>query len=291
MHERDPVSRELSGSADPRQHQELRRHEGSRRQDDLAAADLALACFAPPSDPDRALALHEEAGDGPVAEDGEVRPMADRIEIGSLRGLPLAVALREHIGADAVLAGTVEIRIQRIAGLLRGFEVDVEHRVDAAQRRDVERSRRAVEAGIDLRRERPAAEPDVPSRLWVGQEFEALDLPEIGKQVVVAPADIAEVAPMVEILALASHIDLAVDIGAAPRASPARQGDGAALQSRLRFALEPGHEFRATQEGQGRRHEGDHGERHLDDRLAGIAVRTGLDQRDAHLGIFAQPVR
>ncbi len=183
----------------------------------------------------------------------------------------------------------VEIRIQRIAGLLSGLEVNVEHRVDAAQRCDIERSPGAVEACIDLRCERLAAEPDVPPRFRIGQKFEALDLPEIGEQVVEAPADIAEVAPMVEVLALASHIDLAVDVGAAPGASPARQGDGAALQARLRFALEPGHEFWTTQEGQGRSHEGDHGERHLDDRSAGIAVRAGFDQCDADPGVFAQP--
>ncbi len=174
-----------------------------------------------------------------------------------------------------------------MAGLLRRFQKHLRHRIDAAQRRDVQWPVRAVIGRVDLLLERLVAEVNVLGGSRFGQDLEALQLTEIGQHVVIAPARIAEVAPMVEILALAADEDLAVDVRGASRALAARQGDRAALQAGFRFSFEPGHEFRPAEKSERRRHEGDHRERNTHNGFPCIAVHARLDQADARGRIFA----
>ena len=75
-----------------------------------------------------------------------------------------------------------------------------------------------------------AVERALAARLMLGA-------PEIRQHVVEAPAGVAELAPMVEILRLAADIEQAVDRGRAAEHLAARLEDHAAVQLRLRFRL------------------------------------------------------
>src|SRR5690606_12232198 len=113
----------------------------------------------------------------------------------------------------------------------------------------VQRPVRAVIGGIDTRIKRLPVEPDALSRHPVGQRLEAFQLAEIRQEVVKAPTRIAEIAPAVEVLPLASHEYLAVDVRGTTRSLAARQRDGSALQAGFGLGLEPGHEFWSTEKG------------------------------------------
>jgi hypothetical protein len=92
--------------------------------------------------------------------------------------------------AEAFLVGTVEIRIAPIAALLGSRDEGVAHR-QRLHVGDAERSALAVQL--------------IRATLLV------FGLAEIRQHVVVAPADIAELAPAVEILALPANVQQSVD--------------------------------------------------------------------------------
>ena len=87
-----------------------------------------------------------------------------------------------------------------------------------AQIGDVERSAGAVE--------------------FVRSALLVLGAAEIGQHVVIRPADIAELAPIVEILLLAADIDQPVDRGGAAEHLAARPGDTSPVEARHRLGLE-----------------------------------------------------
>ena len=108
-----------------------------------------------------------------------------------------------------------------------------------------------------------------------------LRLAEERQHVVPGPAAIAELAPVVEILRLAAHIDHAVD-----RARPAEYAaagivDGAAVGARIGLGLEAPGERRMLQQ----LHVAGG---NVDQRIP--VAPAGLDQHDAVAGVLGQPV-
>ncbi len=117
----------------------------------------------------------------------------------------------------ALLARAVEIVVARDARLLRCGDEGLAQLVRVALVGDAERAAGAVER--------------------VGAALLVLGLLEIGQHVVVAPADIAELAPVVEILLLAADIDAAIDRARAAQHLAARLNDAAAVELGLGLAL------------------------------------------------------
>ena len=114
-----------------------------------------------------------------------------RLEVAHRRAAAPAAARGGLEIARAFLARAVEIVVAREARLLGGCDEGVAQRMRLALIGDGERSARAVEG--------------------VGAALLVLSLAEIGQHILIAPTDIAELAPMIEILLLAADIDEAVD--------------------------------------------------------------------------------
>ena len=119
--------------------------------------------------------------------------------------------------AGAFLHRSVEIVVARIAALHGGFHIGHGERMAVAQIRNPERPAGAVK--------------------FVGAALVVLRLAEIGQHVVKAPAGIAELPPVVEVLRLAADIDQAVDRARAAENLSARRDDIAVVAFGLRDGL------------------------------------------------------
>jgi hypothetical protein len=115
----------------------------------------------------------------------------------------------------------------------------------------------------------------------VGAAFPVLCPLEVGQHAVPAPAAIAELRPMVEILGLAANIDHAVDRAGAAEHAAARVEDRPAGDPRIGLGLEAPGQHRMVEQF-------DVAGRDVDQRVA--VARPGLEQQHAGGGIFAEPV-
>ena len=140
---------------------------------------------------DRALAVEQHAVREGADFDGQVGPLHRRAQIGERGAAPPHLAHGQLVVADAFLLGAVEIGVGREPGLLRGGDKGVVQFVAGAQIGDVERAAGAV--------------------IIVRAALLVLGAAEIRQHVVIAPADAAELPPIVEILPLAADIDQPVD--------------------------------------------------------------------------------
>src|SRR5262245_50469482 len=79
--------------------------------------------------------------------------------------------------------------------------------------------------------------PERPARAVqiIGPALVVLRLAEVGENVVIAPADITELPPQVEVLGLAADVDQAIDRARSSQHLAARGNDLAAVTSRLRL--------------------------------------------------------
>jgi hypothetical protein len=194
--------------------------------------------------------------------DGQVRPLHCRTQIGQRGAAPPHLAYGQLVAADAFLIGAVEIGAGLEPGLVRGGDERVVQFVAGAQVGDVERTAGAV--------------------IIVLAALLVLGAPEIRQHIVIAPAETAELAPIVEILALPADIDQSVDrAGAAKHFSP-RPRDAATIESRHRFSLELPGDLRvidvAVEPG-----------RDMNPRVRVLAA--GLDHEDLGAGIGRETVR
>ena len=122
-HHRDPQRAEVLGGAHAGEHQELRRPDRPRAQDDLASRPcLALGAALPVGDSHRSAVLDEHPGRERVALDGEVLPVEGRTQVGVGGAVPLAVPLVEGVEGGAVLGLAVEVVVPAEPGLLGGGE-------------------------------------------------------------------------------------------------------------------------------------------------------------------------
>ena len=125
-----PWLRRCVRRTDARCHQQLRRIEGAATQDDFAPGPQRLldAC-AHDADAARPFVLDHKAQYLRVREHVKVRAAAVQVRIFRIaavqigtRGIPaFAIELRDLIKAGAFLLLAVEVRVQRQAGLPRGF--------------------------------------------------------------------------------------------------------------------------------------------------------------------------
>ncbi|MNO89958.1 hypothetical protein D3C76_814570 [compost metagenome] len=258
----DAVGADLGLRADPGQHQQLRAAEGAGAQQHLAAR-LQLHALAL----DRhlhaggALALQDDALGAGAGHHGEVAvQLADRLEEGR-GGAPAAAVADGHvIGADAFLLGAVEVGVVVVAGALRRLD-------------------EGTGGGMLLR---PA---DVQLAI-AAVEFAAaamvlLALAEVRQHLVVGPAGIAQLRPVVVVAAVAADVDHAVDRAAAAQRLAARLVAAAPAEARLRNGVEGPVDVFGRQDG------GD-AERRVDQR--GSVLRAGFQQADPHGRIGAQAV-
>ncbi len=137
------------------------------------------------------------------------------------RGRPAPAVLGGELEiAGAFLGGAVEIVVARVARLLRGCDEGFAQRMRLAHIGDRERPAGAVQ--------------------FVAAALLVLGAPEIGQHVGKAPADIAELAPVVVVLVLAAHIEQAVDRARAAQHLAARLDDLPVVELGLRLGrVEP----------------------------------------------------
>ena len=142
---------------------------------------------------------------------------ARRLEIGRRGRGAHAVAHGGLVEARALLRRAVEIVVARIAALLRRLDEGRGERMLVAHVRHAERPAGAV--------------------VLVGAALVVLGLAEVRQHVLVAPAGVAELAPVVEVLGLAADVDQAVDRARSAEHLAARRDDVAAVALRLRLGL------------------------------------------------------
>src|SRR6185312_651714 len=126
-----------------------------------------------------------------LCHDAQIGPLACRAQIAHSSAAAPAVPRRRLEVSGAFLERAVEIAVARDAGLLRRGDEGLAQLVRVALVGDGERTALPVEI--------------------VGPALVVLGLLEVGQHVVPTPADIAELAPMVEILLLAADVDAAID--------------------------------------------------------------------------------
>ena len=153
-----------------------------------------------------------------VGLDLQIGPALGRGQVGLGRAAAEAVADGELEVGDTLLAGAVVVRVLGNAGLLGRLDEGV-HQLHPGQRLG-------------------HVQGPAPAAIGVLAAGKALRLLEEGKNVLVGPADIAELAPMVVVERLAADIGEAVDRGAAAQHLAARPGDRAAVDAGLGLGLE-----------------------------------------------------
>jgi len=119
---------------------------------------------------------------------------------------------------DPVLRGPVEIIVAAVSSLLRRSHKRVVEFVAGAQIGHVERPAGAV--------------------MRVGTALLVLGAAEVGEHVVIRPAGVAELAPQIEILALATDVDQPVDRARPAQHLAARPRQASAGELGLRLGLE-----------------------------------------------------
>ena len=137
-----------------------------------------------------------------------------------------------------------------------------------------------------LTRRRPLAHRRGRQKAGAAVQFAVLALPalgllEIGQHVVPAPAAIAELRPMIEILGLAADVDQPVDRRRAAEHAAARIRDRPPGGAGIGLGLEPPGQRRMVEQF----HEPD---RDVDQRVP--VAPAGLDQDDPHRRVLGQPV-
>jgi hypothetical protein len=191
---------------------------------------------------------------------GEVLARRHRMQVSGCRAPAPAVFLRHLKEPAAQLHGAVEIRIERQAGLLRGLDEEMAERIRIGTLGDIERTVVAVKAVV--------------------QVLVALGPLEVRQHIVVAPAGIAELPPMIVVSRLAAHIDHGIDRARAANETAARPIHAPAFHRRLRRGFVTPVETRTGQVGDAGRHA------HIE-RIVGTA---GLEQQHPDLGARRQPV-
>ena len=199
---------EAGGLADAGELQQLGRGDGTGRHDHLAGgARLALLAADGIAHADAAAAFQDQALGGGVGLDGEVLAQARGLEVAARRAHAPAAADRALRHGDAFLVGAVVVAVGLQADALGGGEEAVVQPAAVAEVGDLDGPVAAAQVAV--------------------AGFVALHRLEDRQHVLPAPAAVAELGPVVVVLALAAHPHHAVDGAGAAEHAPARHGDGA----------------------------------------------------------------
>ena len=241
--------------------QDLRRADHAGRNDQLAPGPELLDLTAPLDlDAAGAFAFHQDAPHHAICHQREIGSLQRRGEIGSGGARPEPAAPRLLVIADALVGPAVDVLAEGEADFVRGRD----------------------DRAADLRRlgklgnhQRPIGPPRVVTG---GLTTPALRLIEIRAHVLVGPAAIAELRPVIVIVGLAANIEQAVDRARSAEALAAREEDRAPARLRLRLgSIAPGY-FRVVEKAQ-------EAGRNVDQRMG--VTSAGLDEQDAHRRILA----
>ena len=208
-----------------------------------------------------AIALEQDARGHRAGDDIEIGALPRRVQVGVRAGAAKPIALGELEAPHALLPRAVEVRVVLVAGLPRGLDHRVHERVHRAALGHAERSAHAVEG--------------VLAALVV------LGAPEVRQHVVVAPAVEPHRGPLVVVGAVAADVDHRVDRARPADHAAARQVEPAVAEAWLLLAEQIPVETRLE-------HRGERGRR-AD--LVRTVRAARLEQRDAHVGVLAQPSR
>ena len=192
MDDPDPEPLQQGGIADPRELQQLRRIDRARAQQNFA---VAIGDLAPPValvfDAGGACAVEQDPARLRLGNDREIGAATDGCEIGARGAASATVARGQLIIARPFLHTAIEIRRARHARLDASIDEGVDDLVSLGRIGDMQRPIAAVIV--------------IPAARLI---FAAL---EIGQNVVIAPAAVAALRPMIEILRLPADIDHTVD--------------------------------------------------------------------------------
>ena len=254
---------QLRRRADAGQQQEMRRTDGARGKDDLAAASRApRRAVLTPFHRDGAPPLKFEAGDQASRLQPQIGARQHRLEkTARRRPSPSALLVDVEVAGALIVAG-VEVGDRLDAGLGGGVAKRFEQRPPHPGRLD------------------PPFAADAMA--FAGPEKMILVALEIGQHVVPAPAGEAELAPVIVVGGLAAHVDHGVDGGRAADHLAARIVQAAAVEAFLGLGLE--HPVRARIAD---------GEEIADRDVIPdpIIPPAGLQQQHARIGRSREPVR
>ena len=266
VHHVDAERGELGRVADARELEELRRVEGSATADDLST-DRALHLSAPSGrviDADRARALENDLRRERARPDIEVGPAHHGVQVRARRAQAPAASDVAVEAGEALLAVSVDVLGELVAGLLHGIEERAEERI---------RGR----AALELQRAGTAAElvRTGEAGLHALEVREAVRVRPVGHAGVSRPALVVE-----RVAALEDH---AVDAARTAEQLAARVVDATTLHVGLglRFVL-PVVEAITDRERQRCRH--------VDEHVEAVVGPAGLEHQDARRGILAQAV-
>ena len=212
MNHFDSMLLQLITRSDTGKHQQLGRIIGAAADNDfLFARDRLQLPVLGILDCHRAVALKPDTMDAGMYFDAEVAaPAHHRIKVTRLHAGALPVLHGKLIDADTFLAGTIEVRIGLMVQSSRRLDesiIDIEFALAVGY---VKRSRRAVKL--------------ILTALII------LSLAEIGQDIVVTPAVVAEFGPVVEIRPVAADIDHPVHTARSTQHLPARIVEAAVVE-------------------------------------------------------------
>ena len=217
-HDGNAVRTKQRRGLEPGQLQKLRRVERTGGDQNLAAGVRGpLLAVNGVADAGGAPSIEQDSGGERIGHHCEIRAAARRIEIGHRRRRAHAVPRRGLVEPRALLGRAVEVTVTRIAALLCRFDIGSGDRMAIAQVGDAERPARAAPV--------------------VGVALVVLRLTEVGQHVVVAPAGVALLPPLVEVSGLAADVDQAIDRARSAHHLSARRDDVAAVTFGLRLGL------------------------------------------------------
>src|SRR5271166_6291559 len=135
----DPVTLQLLGRPDPRDHQQLRRAEGAAGHNDLAPRIEQLLRVAAANDhAARPPAFERDAARLSVRKDRQIRQRRG-LQIGSCGIVSASILLEQLVGPDALLAHAVEIGVALKSRLNGRLDESVDRRIAVAEIADVKR--------------------------------------------------------------------------------------------------------------------------------------------------------
>ena len=202
--ERDAEIRQMRRGPHARQHQQLRRADSPRAQDNFIPehVESLAAAFHPHAN--RALALKQDAPRGAVRPNRQVKPMARHPQIADIRAPADALRVVERRGADARRVGIIQIRALGIA------------------RRDAGVIERLLRRQPLIPLEPPRDDRPIAAVKIVRKVGIRLQPPEIGHKLLKRPVVVPHSRPRVVIFRHAAQKHLPVDGAGSPRNLAAR---------------------------------------------------------------------